>query len=101
MAAVAPSSRVAAELEKVTRGRLDWLTQRLRAEFSMEIASALQEADLLGPTGGYWTNNDSIDGGLEGIGGKGEGILGKRGHPGAVDEEKRRLAVARVKVRGC
>lgn len=100
---VSSPSSVAIELEKVTRGRLEWLIQRLRADFAMELASALREADPLGPSGGGWTSSASSSGGVAGLGAASgaAAILGERGQErgGEVDDETKERAVARVKVR--
>ncbi|CAM9174230.1 unnamed protein product [Ectocarpus sp. 6 AP-2014] len=72
------------ELARVTQGRLEWLTQRLRAQLSSELAAALRQADPLAaaPGKGAGTGN--------GTGGGGEGAS-------EADEERRREGLARVK----
>lgn len=94
--AAAPS-RVAAELERVTRERLEWLTQRLRVGFATELANALREADPLGPEAGSWGSDSIVDGDAGGAGG-GRGRA-ERAAEGSRDENRWRRAVARVKVR--
>ena len=69
------------ELAKVARGRLEWLTRRLRAELSSELGRALREVDPLAAAAG-----DSQGQGAE------------SGLPGP-DEERRREGLARVEVK--
>lgn len=80
-----PSRAVAAEgeLARVARGRLEWLTKRLRGHLSSELAAALRQADPLAA-------------GRGGGGGDGESGAGLS----EADRERRREAVARVEVRG-
>lgn len=77
------------ELARVARGRLEWLTQHLRAQLSLELASALREADPLAAA-------DGADRGGEGGGGGGRSAEGLAG----ADEERRREKLVRVQVRG-
>lgn len=73
------------ELARVAHGRLEWLTRRLRAHLSSELASALRQVDPLAAAG---------SGDAQGAGGGGRGreeVLG-------VDEKRRREGLARVKV---
>ena len=83
------------ELVKVARGRLDWLTRRLRDGLYSELATALSEADPLSSGG-------RVGGGGGGVGkakGKGEGESKGGDVISAEDEERRREGVARIKVR--
>lgn len=75
------------ELARVAQGRLEWLTQRLRAHLSSELAAALRQADPLAAAGGKGTGTGNGTGG----GGGGEGAS-------EADEERRREGLARVKV---
>ena len=63
-------------------GRLEWLTRRLRAHLSSELASALRQVDPLAAGSGD----------AQGGGGGGEGVLG-------LDEERRRDGLGRIQVR--
>ncbi|CBN76706.1 hypothetical protein Esi_0000_0496 [Ectocarpus siliculosus] len=71
-----PTTTADGELARVTQGRLEWLTQRLRAQLSSELAAALRQADPLAaaPVKGAGTGN-----GTRGGGGRGRGFGGRRG----------------------
>lgn len=75
------------ELARVARGRLEWLTWRLRGHLSLELASALRRADPLAAGGGSETQ-----------GRRGQGA-GSGAGPSDVDGERRREGVVLVKVR--
>lgn len=75
------------ELGRVAQGRLEWLTQRLRAQLSSELAAALRQADPLAAAAGKGAGTGN------GTGGSGGGEEASE-----VDEERRREGLARVKV---
>ncbi|CAM9192731.1 unnamed protein product [Scytosiphon promiscuus] len=72
---LSPAAEAEGELARVARGRLAWLTRRLRYHLSSELASALRQADPLAAG--------------RGDGESGEGLSEE-------DKERRREAVARV-----
>lgn len=88
------------ELARVARGRLEWLTQRLRAELTSELDRALRKADLFSTAAA--TGDDSAT--KNGVGGGGvDGEQGREPGTGGLpdpDGERRQEGLARVEVGG-
>lgn len=81
------------ELVRVARGRLAWLTRRLREELSSELGRALREADPISAAAATGDDSATKNGGGQG---------GESGTEGLPDPsgERRREGLARVEVGG-